>query len=789
MPGIACGLIIGACAVLLAPPSPWLLVIALPAALAIILLTPWWRPGLAALLGLGLAAVALQACLSQRLDPALAGADLVVRGTVAGLPERDDRRLRFEFLADHARLEGREVALPSRLRLGWYGTGAPSLRPGERWRLTVRLRAPRGFANPGGFDYAGWLLRHGIGATGYVRPEPAARRLETAPVSVDGLRAGLRDALRPALAGREHPGVLLALTLGDRAGIGPRAWETLVATGTNHLMAISGLHIGLVALLGYGIGGLAWRPGAIRRRLPRPVVQAAVALVLATGYAALAGFALPTMRALAMLFIALGALCLRRRVRPASVLGGAAAVVLAADPLAVLDPGFWLSFGAVAAIVLVAAGRLGRPRRVHGWLRLQLAISLALAPLLLGLFRQASVVAPLANLVAVPWVSLLTVPAALAGAAVTPAWPAAGAVLLALADLGLQVLWPLLDWLAGLPLARWRTPDFPGPLLAVAAVGAAVLLLPRGVPGRVTASLALLPLLLWQPPRPAAGEVWLDLLDVGQGLAAVVRTREHTLVYDTGPRFSARFDAGGAVINPFLQAAGVTRLDGLVVSHTDNDHAGGARSLRRRFPPRRSWSSTPQRTPAPDRFCGRGEAWRWDAVAFTFLHPDRDGGWTGNDGSCVLRIDAAGGSILLPGDIERPAEQHLVESGARLAADVVVAPHHGSATSSTPAFVQAVDPAWVLYAVGHRNQWGFPRPEIVARWRPAGWARTDCGGALHLRVDRRRGVLPPRAWRIVSPSKWSAGCAGSGKSGNMRAFEMPAAAPSRTASPAAPGTP
>jgi competence protein ComEC len=783
---IALGLITGTGAVLLLPPSPWLLVALAPVCVLVILCTPHRLAGLAVLLGAALAAAALQSALGQRLDPALAGADLRVTGTVAGLPERDDRRLRFRFLPRQGTLDGRPVELPARLRLSWYGRNVPSLAPGERWQLSVRLRVPRGFANPGGFDYPAWLLRHRIGATGYVRSEPAPRRLAGATASIDGLRAGLRDELAPALAERTHAGVLLALTLGDRSRIGPAAWETLVTTGTNHLMAISGLHIGLVALLGYGLGAVAWRVGGgAGTRVPRPVFQSAIALALATGYAALAGFALPTVRALVMLFIALGALCLRRRVRADSVLAGAAVVVLASDPLAVLDPGFWLSFGAVAAIVVVAAGRVARPRRLDGWMRLQLAISLALTPLLLGLFRQASVVAPVANLLAVPWVSALTVPSALGGAALMPFWPGAGSVLLTLSDLTLQALWWLLAWLAALPLSHWRAPAYPVSLLAVAAIGAAILLLPRGVPGRATGLVALLPLLLWQAPRPAAGEVWLDVLDVGQGLAAVVRTRDHTLVYDTGPRFSARFDSGRAVVNPFLEAIGTGRLDGLVVSHGDNDHAGGAESVRARFPPRQAWTSTPHRTSAPDRFCGRGNAWTWDGVAFEFLHPDHDSGWQGNDGSCVLRIDAPGGSILLPGDIESPAERHLVESGTRLTADVVVAPHHGSASSSTPAFVRAVDPEWVLYPVGHDNQWDFPHAAVMDRWRPAGWARTDCGGALHLRIHPRDGVIPPRAWRIVNPRRWAAGCADSGKSGNMRAFERPAAGAARAPSPAA----
>ncbi|MDX1610172.1 MAG: DNA internalization-related competence protein ComEC/Rec2, partial [Halofilum sp. (in: g-proteobacteria)] len=743
MAWIALALTAGAATLFALPalPPAWLAALLFLPACALLLAGPCLRPAGACLLGFALAALAAHARLEHTLAPGLAGADLRIEGRIDGLPQDDGRRLRFEFLVRSGSRDGHPVRLPRRVRLSWYGPGRAQPVPGERWRLTVRLRSPRGFANPGGFDYGRWLFRHGIGATGYVRDAPGPVRLAPARPSIDALRAGLRARLAPVLEQLEHPGMLRALTLGDRGGIPAGRWRTLVATGTNHLMAISGLHVGLVALLGYGLGRGLWRVGGpLRRRLPRPMLQALTALALAALYAALAGFALPTVRALTMLALALGAVCMRRRVRPGSVLAGAAVTVIAFDPLAVLAPGFWLSFGAVAAILWVCAGRLGRPRRLGGWLRLQCAIALALTPLLLALFREASLVAPLANALAVPWVSIATVPSALGGAALWPLWPALGAGLLWLADTSLLVIWWLLERLAGLSFAQWRAPAHPHWMLALALVGAAVLLLPRGVPGKPAALLAVLPLLLWQPPRPASGAFWVDVLDVGQGLAVVVRTARHTLVYDTGARFSPRFDAGSAVVVPFVRSVGVRRLDALVVSHGDDDHAGGADAVTRELRPRRIWTSVPARLHPAAGFCARGLGWRWDRVRFRFLHPARDGVWRGNNASCVLRVDGPGGSLLLPGDIEAGAERALVAGGAALAADVVVAPHHGSATSSTPGFVAAVNPRWVLYSVGHGNRWGFPRPQVLAAWRPAGWARTDCGGALHLAFDPGHGV-------------------------------------------------
>ncbi len=784
MAWIALGLLAGAWTFFTLPAPPPLWTSALLAPLAVVLLT---RDGArrvagACLLGFTLAAAATHGRLEPSLAPDLAGADLRIEGRIVELPERNGRRLRFEFGPERAWHGDRAVRLPDRIRLSWYGTDLPRVRPGERWRLTARLRPPRGFANPGGFDYAGWLFRRGIGATGYVRAEPAANRLDTAGFSVDAARARLREQLRPALADRAHGGMLLALALGDRSGITADQWRTLVATGTNHLMAISGLHIGLMALLGYGVGAWLWRgSGPLRERLAQPVLQSLVALALAIVYAALAGFALPTVRALTMLILVLTALCLRRRVRPGAVLAGAAVIVLVTDPVAVLDPAFWLSFGAVAAILLVVTGRLGRPRRLAGWVRLQCAIALALTPMLLALFREASLVAPLANLVAVPWVSAVTVPGALAGAALYPLLPSLGGPLLALADASIVLLWFLLETLAGLPLAQWRAPAYPAWLLVLAGSGAIVLLLPRGVPGKPAALLALLPLLLWQPPRPPPGAFWLDLLDVGQGLAVVVRTAHHTLVYDTGPRFSADFDTGSAVVVPFLRAAGVQRLDALVISHGDNDHAGGARAVREALRPRRIWTSVPQTLGPDGSFCSREHAWEWDGIRFRFLHPHPEEFWRGNNASCVLKIEGTGGSLLLPGDIEADAEQHLVERGVSLDADVVVAPHHGSSSSSIPAFVEAVAPHWVLYAVGHDNQWNFPRPAVMARWRPAGSGRTDCGGALHQRFHPAAGVSVPSARRLQYRRPWLPGCAATEKSGNMRAVRLPADdAPPRT---------
>jgi competence protein ComEC len=564
----------------------------------------------------------------------------------------------------------------------------------------------------------------------------------------------------------------MALALGHRSGIAPDDWDVLRATGTTHLVAISGLHIGIVALIGFQCGRMVWGlAGPLRRLGPRPIAQAWIGLAAAAAYAALAGFALPTVRALLMLAVALATIVLRRRARPLEGLATAAAAVLLFDPLAPLGASFWLSFGAVAAILYLATGRVAPIGRAQRWIALQLGITVALTPLLLGFFGQASLVAPIANLVAIPWISLVIVPLTLAGTALATIWPDCGQVLFALAEIALMPLWRFLQACAAWPLAEWHGARPAAPILVLALMGVTLLIAPRGVPARGAGLLALLPLLLWHPARPEEGDVRLHLLDVGQGLAAVIRTRDHTLVYDTGARFSARFDAGSAVVLPFLRARGVRRIDALVLSHLDNDHAGGRDAVLRDMAPTTVWTSAPHRLEGESRLCGRGRSWTWDGVAFRFLHPDPDDALTGNDASCVLRIDAPGGSLLLPGDIESTAEWRLLARGMELDADVVVAPHHGSLTSSTPAFVRAVDPDHVLYAVGYRNRWDFPQPEVVARWSPASGLGTDCAGAIHVSITRRAGVSAPRGWRQARPRFWRSGCARVGKSGTMRAVE------------------
>jgi competence protein ComEC len=699
--------------------------------------------------------------LAYGLAPGLEGRDLVVEGEVLSIPRPLEPGLRFDFAVRRMAHDGVAVESPGNVRLSWYGT-APPLRTGETWRLTVRLREARGLANPGGFDYEEWLFRNRLRATGYVRADSGNTRLaESAPWQVGSLRHRLHEAIGSAVRSDNMTGVLTALAIGERQGIRPQQWEVMTATGTNHLMAISGLHVGMVAALAFFVARRAWSLAAgLAQRWPAAKAGAVAAVVAAVVYAALAGFSIPTRRALIMVAVAMTAVLLARHGSPARVLAVALVAVLLYEPTAVLAAGFWLSFGAVAAILVGMGGRVQAAgvwwRR---WGRVQWVVALALVPLLLLFFQRFSVVSPLANVIAVPLVGGLVVPLTLSGTAALLLVPELGAVLLRMASGVMEVLWTLLAWLASLPAAEW-TQHAPAPwTLVPAAVGVLLLIAPRGLPGRWLASVLLMPLFLVQAPRPAPGEAWLTLLDVGQGLATVVRTRHHVLLYDTGPRYRSGFDTGEAVVVPYLRHRGISRVDLMMVSHGDIDHSGGVESILASHPVARILAGGPlpfePRSP-PVEPCEAGQGWSWDGVEFEVLHPGTGRPYGGNEGSCVLRVTAGDVVLLLTGDIEAGAEADLVRRyGAALEADVLVLPHHGSRTSSTPAFVEAVQPRHALVAAGYRNRFGFPHPEVRERYAVAGAELLETGrsGAIHLRLTPSE-VQPPAAYRDTARRYW-----------------------------------
>ncbi len=715
--------------------------------------------------------------LADALPPALEGRDLRLTGVVSGLADTVPGGLRFRFEVEQAQLDGQAVAVPRHIALGWYAGDdlLPALLPGERWQLVARLKRPHGLANPQGFDAEAWLLSEGLRATGYVRPG-GAQRVHAFVFSlrdaIGRLRAALRERILAALPGQRYASVIVALVVGDQRGVAASDWELFNRTGIGHLVSISGLHITMIAALVAGLAHFLWRHslftgGAWPLRVPAQRVAAAAGLAAAAVYVALAGFGIPAQRTLWMLAVAAAASWSARIVPASQVLACALLVVLLLDPWAVLWPGFWLSFCAMACILFASSGRRADDahhagRRRDRWraalaaaTTTQLAVTIGLLPLTMLMFGQVSVISPLANAVAIPVVSFLVTPLALLGS-VLPA-PFCGGLLWT-AHAALAGLAQLLGWLAALPLAVWQAPQ-PGPLAtAVALAGTLWMLLPRGWPLRWAGVLAWLPLLAARPAAPASG-LWLTAFDVGQGNAVLIETPNFRLLYDTGPAWSTESDGGSRVILPYLRARGIDRLDALVISHGDSDHAGGARSLLQAIEVGWIASSLPPAHPLVDARhvgCVAGQRWRVDGVVFELLHPQPGDApdTRPNARSCTLKLSVGNQSVLLAGDIEAAQERALLmRSAERLRADVLLVPHHGSGTSSTPAFLDAVAPQLALFQLGYRNRYRHPKAEVVERYRQRGIhiLRSDTEGAVSLRMDGRRIVVDavcatPRYW-------------------------------------------
>lgn len=700
--------------------------------------------------------LAANAANEQRLPEQWEGQDVALTGVVVGIPTADTHRVRFEFKVESVAEGAATLKLPFTARLSWYR--GEVVRSGERWGFTARLKAPRGFANPGGFDYEGWLFSHRIGATGYIRQ---AQKLEenVSFFSLDQARHQLGDRLREELNEAASAGLIAALTLGDRGDITPSQWETMLATGTNHLMAISGLHIGLVATAVFWLTQILWRQAHfLTLRCPAPRAAAVAALIAAVTYSALAGFSIPTQRALVMVAVLMWGWLRERPLSPWQGFSASALAVLIFDPLSIMSPGFWLSFAAVAWLLYGMMGRHRRPSALGGLAWAQCVVFVGLTPLVVAFFTQASIIAPLANAIAVPWVGWVVVPLALLGASSLTVFPALGAGLLQVAAWAMNLIMVVLDGFAGLPFALWTPGSLPPWVGFAAGVAALLVLAPKGVPLRMLAPVWALPLLVVRPPEPAVGEVWMTLLDVGQGLSVVVRTQNHTLLYDTGPSFGEQFDAGQAVIIPYLRHVGVNRISSLVIGHSDNDHAGGLNSVIKAIAVDKYYVSTDAvglvSSASP---CDTRQKWQWDDVAFEFLNTPEQAYPNNNDNSCVLMIRAGNNTALIAGDIERTAESNLVQRfGDDLRANALIAPHHGSRTSSTPNFIAAARPQMVLFATGYKNRYRFPAQDVVNRYKNAGSTLWDTGrgGALTLKFDAVNAPIHANAYRAQSRYYW-----------------------------------
>jgi len=706
--------------------------------------------------GLAFATTGLRALhfAQQALPPAVEGRDIRVEGRIVDMPQRGEFGPRFVLAVTQADVAG----VPPRLLISWYqGPAAPDegaaparttevLRAGEQWRFVVRLKAPHGLRNPRGFDYELWLWERGIQATGSVRAGVLPpQRLSPAPaLSLQGARQSLRDALFARVRETAPAGVLAGLAVGDQQAITQADWDVFRATGVAHLMSISGLHVTMFAWLAAAVVGAAWRRCAsLCLMWPAPHAALVGGIALAALYAAFSGGGIPAQRTVWML-ATVGLLRLAGLRWPwPYVWGGVAAVLALIDPWALLQPGFWLSFVAVGILFATDDGQAqarsgGVGARLRALLREQAVITVALAPLTLALFGQVSLVGLLANLVAIPWVTLIVTPLALGGALWSPLWDA-GAWAVA-------VLMQVLQVLTLLPGGVWSAAAAPVWAAWAGLVGG-LLLVMRLPPALRALGLPLMwPLLAWQAPRPLPGQFELLAADIGQGTAVIVRTATRSLLYDTGPRLGSDSDAGQRVLLPLLRAFG-DRLDRVVVSHRDNDHIGGAASVLAQHEDAELLSSIEHGHPLAvlhrHTRCLAGQRWTWDGVGFEFLHPraadyavrpDKP-----NTVSCVLRITAqanaheAGACALLTGDIERAQELAMVSVlGDTLRCELLLVPHHGSKTSSSDVFLDAVQPRLALVQAGYRNRYGHPAEPVMARYAQRGipvLTSPTCGAA------------------------------------------------------------
>lgn len=686
------------------------------------------------------------------------------------LPFEGDSMLTVLQVVDFPRRRGDTISfvarpvsdprIPPRVRVSWYEAGEkPEL--GDVWQFEVRLRRPRGTSNPGVFDYEAWLFRERIGATGYVVNGQRNQRLQPStggPVS--RLRHRIVDRLDSIIEDADTAAVAAAITVGARHGITAEQWLRYAHSGTSHLMAISGLHVGLAATAAWF---LAVTVCAVLRLGGNHLKIAWLgSLMVAGGYACLSGFAVPARRATLMLLLLVVTFLWSREPRPFAILAAACLLVTALDPLATLAPGFQLSFAAVLLLLwfarrhAMATARSRIARLSNGAIqlaRVQVFLLFGLLPLTVTNFGRVSFVTPVVNFVAVPLFSAVTVPFALAGLALDGPLASAGDAALRVTAASIDLLQWLID----------RALSIRGGAVTTATIGTvagsclvlvlAWTVLPRGWPGRHVALLATLALVSDRVEGPPEACFDVRMLDVGQGLAVVIRTRQRTLLYDTGALYPGGTDMATRVVLPYLSGQRITRLDRLVVSHSDIDHSGGAARVLDTMDVSEVLAGEPDALAGGTAVaCRQGQAWRWDHVAFRVLHPPVDGRYTDNDASCVILVEAGDARLLLTGDIESGVER-VLEPGA---VDIVVVPHHGSDTSSSAAFVESVSAHTALVSAGYRNRWGLPRIDVVQRWRDAGAAVlvTSYDGAIGARLCDRAGIVQLSRSRQDSRRIW-----------------------------------
>jgi competence protein ComEC len=696
------------------------------------------------------------AAMDARLPRDREGQDVYVVGRVVDLPLVRDGATGFLLDVEDARFGSTPLALRGRVRVNWYND-APDVSPCSRWQLTLRLKRPRGMLNPGGADSERSALERHIVAVGYVRNGADNQQLGTPGFCVNAVRQAISRGIAARVADPHDASLLQTFSVSDTRGLSQRDWEVARANGIPHLIAISGFHVGVAALFGVWFARFIYvlfpRLGL---HLPRVQAQAASAMLVAGIYGALAGFGLPTVRTLLMIGIVALARCSRRHANGPQTLALALIAVLVADPLSALSAGFWLSFIGVA-FLMACMNTHGRGLRgfLHELSAGQLVMTLSLLPLTMWFFGESSLVGALSNLIAVPFVSFVIVPVTLVGMILLGLCPPLAQPVFWCAAWLAHAQWWLLERMATWPGAHWYLPEVGGWSLLFATLGALWLFMPRGVPMRWLGGLLFLPLLFPSRDLPVAGGFQLWMLDVGQGLSVLVRTKHHALVYDAGARYPSDFDLGEAAVLPSLHALGVEHVDLIVASHADNDHAGGIPAVAAAFPEAERISGEPERLPIPMAACEPGKRWQWDEVTVQILPSGRAGG-PANDRSCVLLVEGKGGRALLTGDISAAVEPTVAAAIPPGTPLVLSVPHHGSKTSSSQGFIQSTSPVLALVSAGWRSRFHHPNAAVMQRYDDAGvpWLNTATAGAIQVDVPPDGAPYVSATWRQRQSRYW-----------------------------------
>lgn len=720
----------------------------------------------AVFLGFFLSSYQVSNVLQNRISPDLEGKELLITGSVKNIPSIRDGGNRFLFNVTKAIVVDKpetKIDFQGLVRLGWFRHAEP-INAGEFWRLKVKLKRPSGFMNPGGFDYEKWLFSQKIIATGYVRntknsEESENIRLNQKPTiqgTVNRWRQKIHEAVQESVNDKSSAAMLSALLVAVRDNLDSEQWQLLQSTGTSHLVAISGLHIAVVAGFAFFPIMFLWRLfPRLNERITLPFAGALMGALFALCYAMLAGFTLPTQRAFLIVSIVLWGLGSRRNYHSSTILSMALILVLLWDPLAAISVSFWLSFLAVSLILFFLNRQIVKPRWM--FIKLQIFLSLAMLPLTLLFFGSASLTSPVANLIAIPWVSLFIVPISLLGLLFIPISDYISGLLFKFAAFGIDIFFQVLAILSNSPLASVRLIGIPPVLLIIAFLGFLFMLLPKGFPARWMGLLFMLPIFVYEVEKPDHGEFNYTLLDVGQGYASVLQTKNHTLIYDAGVRVSDTFDLGKLVVAPYLEFKGVKKINKLMISHEDIDHRGGAEYLINNFQVDEIITSDTTAL-ANSKECIQGQNWQWDDVNFEVLFPEKDFDGNDNNRSCVLKVWNQHYSLLLTGDIQKQAEKVLLATiPEKLTADILSVPHHGSKTSSTIEFIRQVSPKIGLISAGYRSRFGHPKPTIVERYKQSNIELLDTvnHGAITLTFPANNTAISREYYRKENKGFWS----------------------------------